>query len=262
MELDPVYTFVPLASKIYCGNDDKATREYLNKWGLNGNINVQHFSFNEPFQSFHKHHLAEAFFKSDVVAKELKTRRGNSWVVQGITASSVELKSVPCSVLGTSFFDKLKDPENNVVYESGNIRKRYDLEIDGFLISDNLRGMLLDEECDEYNLYTENEREEFIFRIFQMLILGGTLCQYEDTVKPYLDITKNIYKDLIRVQKQEVSGDLSIATTVLEVIVKNQNGHAYFPTEPYEKQNIGFLLIDGNSREITTFVHQFGGFSW
>ena len=58
--------------------------------------------------------------------------------------------------------------------------------------------MLLDEESEEYNLYDKNEREEFIFAIFQMLVLGGPLCQYEDNIQPYLDITKTIYKDLIR----------------------------------------------------------------
>jgi hypothetical protein len=58
--------------------------------------------------------------------------------------------------------------------------------------------MLLDTECTEYNLFTEEERQEFIFRIFELLVLGGSLCQYEDVLKPYLEITKNIYKDLIR----------------------------------------------------------------
>lgn len=61
--------------------------------------------------------------------------------------------------------------------------------------------MLLDEESEEYNLYSEEERNEFIFRIFQMLVLGGILCQYEDTLEPYLDVTKNIYKDLIRLSE-------------------------------------------------------------
>lgn len=58
--------------------------------------------------------------------------------------------------------------------------------------------MLLDEESEEYSLYSEDERKEFIFRIFQMLVLGGILCQFEDTLEPYLDITKKIYKDLVR----------------------------------------------------------------
>lgn len=58
--------------------------------------------------------------------------------------------------------------------------------------------MLLDEESDQYNLYSKEERNEFIFCIFQMLVLGGNLCQYEDTLEPYLNTTKCIYKDLIR----------------------------------------------------------------
>lgn len=58
--------------------------------------------------------------------------------------------------------------------------------------------MLLDEECPEYNLYLKDEREEFIFHIFQMLVLGGILCQYEDVLNPYLEVTKAIYKDLVR----------------------------------------------------------------
>lgn len=48
---------------------------------------------------------------------------------------------MPCSVLNMSFFNKIKDFENGVVHKSGTICKRYDMEIDGFLISDNLRGV-------------------------------------------------------------------------------------------------------------------------
>lgn len=61
--------------------------------------------------------------------------------------------------------------------------------------------MLLDEESEEYNLYSREERNEFVFRIFQMLVLGGILCQFEDALEPYLDVTKSIYKDLVRLLK-------------------------------------------------------------
>ncbi|XP_043526754.1 cilia- and flagella-associated protein 300-like isoform X2 [Frieseomelitta varia] len=257
MEIKPTYTFIPLAQKNFVGIHDKTTQEFLTKWGIKGNFVIQHFTFNEPFQQYHKYHLAEAFFQDSIVAKELLTKQGNDWVKQGITASSVEIKPIPCSVLNMSFFNKLKDPENAVVYKSGIICKRYDMEIENFLISDNLRRMLLDEECPEYNLYSKDEREEFIFCIFQMLVLGGILCQYEDVLNPYLKVTKAIYKDLIKVQKNK-DADLSISTVVLQVIAKDSKGQAYFPCDPYHKQNIGFLLIDGITHEITTFLHQFG----
>ncbi|XP_071648214.1 cilia- and flagella-associated protein 300 [Temnothorax longispinosus] len=260
MEIDPKFTFVPLNEKIYVGINDKNTQEYLCKWGLKGNFVIQNFSFNEPFQQYHKYQLADAFFKDDTVAKALLSKQGCAWVKQGIRASNVQVKQVPCSVLSMSFFNKLKDPDNGIVHNSGIICKRYDLQVEDFLVSDNLRGMLLDEESEEYSLYSEDERLEFAFRIFQMLVLGGTLCQFEDVLQPYLDVTKNIYKDLIRVQKQNTSNDLFVSTLVLEIVAKNGKGQDYFPSDSSNRQNIAFLLIDANSREITTFIHQYGGY--
>ena len=58
--------------------------------------------------------------------------------------------------------------------------------------------MLLLEESDHYCLYSDSEKEEFLFHLFQHLCLGGQVCQYEDMVDPYLNITKQMYKDLIR----------------------------------------------------------------
>ncbi|KYN08156.1 PREDICTED: uncharacterized protein C11orf70 homolog [Cyphomyrmex costatus] len=260
MEIEPKFTFVPLNEKTFVGINDKNTEEYLCKWGLKGNFIIQSFSFNEEFQQYYKYHLADTFFKDNTVAKALLSKQGSVWVRQGIQASSVQIKQVPCSVLSMSFFDKLKDPDNKITYSSGKICKRYDLQIEDFLVSDNLRGMLLDEESEEYNLYSEYEKDEFVFRIFQMLVLGGTLCQFEDVIQPYLDITKKIYKDLIRVQKQNTSNDLIVSTLVLEVVAKNSKGQDYFPFNSSNRQNIAFLLIDANSREITTFIHQYGGY--
>ncbi|XP_001122247.5 cilia- and flagella-associated protein 300 isoform X1 [Apis mellifera] len=257
MEIEHKYTFVPLVQKNLININDKKIQEFLTKWGIKGNFIIQHFTFNEPFQKYHKYHLAEAFFKDSTVAKELLTKQGNYWAKQDIIASSVEINPISCSVLNMSFFNKLKDPKNGIVHKSGAICKRFDMEIENFLISDNLRAMLLDEECPEYNLYLKDEREEFIFFIFQMLVLGGILCQYEDILNPYLEVTKAMYKDLIKVQKNEDT-DLSISTIVLQVIAKDSKGEAYFPYDPSHMQNIGFLLIDSVTHEITTFLHQFG----
>ena len=58
--------------------------------------------------------------------------------------------------------------------------------------------MLLLEDSDHYDVYSDSEREEFLFRLFKHVCLGGAVCQYEDTVQPYLDVTKSLYKDLVR----------------------------------------------------------------
>lgn len=58
--------------------------------------------------------------------------------------------------------------------------------------------MLLIDDSDNYCLYSDSERDEFLFCLFQHFCLGGKICQYEDNVDPYLDVTKQVYKDLIR----------------------------------------------------------------
>lgn len=58
--------------------------------------------------------------------------------------------------------------------------------------------MLQEEESENYYAVGRAEREEFLFRLFKHLCLGGELCQYEDTVEPYMSTTRRIYKDLIR----------------------------------------------------------------
>ncbi|XP_063979114.1 cilia- and flagella-associated protein 300-like [Diachasmimorpha longicaudata] len=255
MEAETKYTFVHVPEKNYPALNDKNIIQLLQKWGLN--LMIQNFVFNEPFYQYQKYLLAEAFFKDNTVSKSLKIWDGKySFSEEGIVADAVEINPIPCTVLSMSFFEKLQDPENNIVCNSGNIRQKYEEQIDGIFVADNLRKMLLDEESDEYRLFSKNERTEFIFKIFQMLILGGEYCQYDDQLEPYLDCTKKIYKDLVRVHKLEDTNTLTISTIVLEVIAKKDE--PYFPRNPTQKQNIGFLLIDRNTREITTVLHQFG----
>ncbi|XP_011298111.1 uncharacterized protein C11orf70 isoform X1 [Fopius arisanus] len=255
MEVEPKYTFFLAPEKNYPGLNDKSIAQLIQKWGLN--LMIQNFVFNEPFHQYHKYLLAEAFFKNNEVSKYLKIWDGKySFSEQGIVANEVEINQIPCTVLSMEFFERLKNPENNIVYNSGSIRQKCEEQIDGIFVSDNLRKMLLDEESNEFRLFSKTERTEFIFKIFQMLILGGEYCQYEEQLEPYLECTKKIYKDLVRVHKLEDTNTPTISTMILEVIAKRDE--PYFPKAPTHKQNIGFLLIDRNTREITTLLHQFG----
>ncbi|XP_043284853.1 cilia- and flagella-associated protein 300-like [Venturia canescens] len=258
MDLDPKYTFVPLPEKNLEGINDKKTGEFFKKWGTN--FSIQEYLFNEPFHQYHKQPFAEAFFKNEHVANTLKIYDGGSWMPRGIPASSITIKQIPCSVMNMSFFDKVKNPENKIIHDSGTICKRWDTEIDGIMVSDNLRGMLLDEDSPEYFLYPAAERSEFIFRIFQTLVIGGELCQYEDALEPYLEYTKNFYKNLIRVQRPSDSGDLAVTTMVLEVVAKDVEGLSYYPCDDEHIQNNAFLLIDSDLRVVKTLAHQYSGY--
>ena len=54
------------------------------------------------------------------------------------------------------------------------------------------------EDSDNYDIYSTKERNEFIFRLFKHLCIGGVVCQYEDSIQSYIDVTKSIYKELVR----------------------------------------------------------------
>ena len=45
--------------------------------------------------------------------------------------------------------------------------------------------MLMDD-SDHYDIFSEEERSELIFKLFQHLTLGGPLNQYEDDIGPYV----------------------------------------------------------------------------
>jgi len=53
--------------------------------------------------------------------------------------------------------------------------------------------------------------------------------------------------------------DLVVNTLVLKVTAKDDKGQEYFPSNSSNRQNVAFLLIHNNNREITTFVHQYDG---
>lgn len=57
--------------------------------------------------------------------------------------------------------------------------------------------VLLNEDFEKYNIFTDEERDELLFRLFSHLCIGGGVCQYEDTITPYVQHTKLLYKDLV-----------------------------------------------------------------
>jgi len=53
-------------------------------------------------------------------------------------------------------------------------------------------------EFETYDIFSEDDRKEFLFHIFQSLCLGGVICQYEDEIQKYFEISKLLYKDFVR----------------------------------------------------------------
>jgi hypothetical protein len=250
------YTFNYLPNKHFSSIDGKDLQESLIKWCMNNRLKAQAFSFDQPFQSYQKDDFVLAFFQDPDVVHSLQVVSSNgTWASHGVTASSVTVEPVPCTAMSMEYFDRLYN--NNVVRESGYIVKCFDDYYEDFVISDELRKMLLIADSDNYDLYSEAERSEFLFRLFRHLCLGGAVCQYEDTVQPYLDATKVIYKDLVSVQKDSKTGQLHVTSLVYKVTALDEIGVVY-PSRSRHQQNFSYFLVDPLKRHVIVFYHNFG----
>ncbi|XP_008943940.1 PREDICTED: uncharacterized protein C11orf70 homolog, partial [Merops nubicus] len=137
-----------------------------------------------------------AFFNDENVNSSLKLLSASGqWTTLGSKVTKTEATVVPCTQISMSFFDRLYS--EGVVRETGDIVKCYDEYYDDVLISDELRKLLLLEDSDYYDLFSQSDRQEFLFCLFKHLCIGGALCQFEDVVGPYLETTKALYKDLV-----------------------------------------------------------------
>ncbi|NXT63620.1 CF300 protein, partial [Chaetops frenatus] len=163
---------------------------------MQGRITAQAFSFDQEFKPYQKDEFLMAFFNDESVNSSLKLLSASGqWTTLGSKVTKIEATVVPCTQISMSFFDRLYS--EGILRETGTIVKCYDDYYDDILISDELRKVLLLEDSDHYDLFTQLDREEFIFCLFKHFCIGGTLCQFEDIVDPYLETTKAFYKDLV-----------------------------------------------------------------
>ncbi|ESP04752.1 hypothetical protein LOTGIDRAFT_229887 [Lottia gigantea] len=250
------FTFMALKNKKFTSIEGKDNQDNLLKWSMKGRIKAEMFCFDQVFQAYEKDQFVKDFFTDSNVYNNLSILTDSGrWSTVGIPLSAVTVETVPCSVLSMTLFDRLHD--NNIVRESGAICKCLDEFYEDFTISDELRKMLLQEDSDHYDTYSESDREQFLFCLFKHVCLGGQVCQYEDDIKPYLDMTKDIYKDLISVQKNSETKVLNIISSVFKVTAGTEKGQVYPASEEHE-QNFSYLIVDPLKRHVTVFYHRFG----
>lgn len=102
------------------------------------------------------------------------------------------------------------------------------------------------EDSEKYEAFDQNQRKEFLFKVFQALVLGGSLNQYEDTMKPYLEWTKTLYKSLVSVRKQAESGKIYIDSTAIEIKKVEKDGFE----KDYNPQNFLYVVVCPSIRTV------------
>ena len=99
----------------------------------------------------------------------------------------------------------------------GQIVQRPEDIINGVTITDRLREMLFDPESELAEVLPQSLRAELLLQLFELLVLGSGLCQNEDTLLPYIEVAKRLYKDLVAVRRNPSSGTIETATTTIRV---------------------------------------------
>ncbi|VDN24472.1 unnamed protein product [Dibothriocephalus latus] len=191
---------------------------------MKGRLHCQCYAFDETFKPHNAEKFVLAFFNDKNIRCTLETE-----VLLPDVVESVEVTPVTCSLLTLDIFSRLTGP---VTRENGIIKSCLDEIFESILISDELRKILLLEDSENYSLFTEQERDEFLFRLFKHICIGGELCQFENEINPYLDFVRSLYRDLVRfiaylnftckssVQKDQATKDLHVVSYVYSVIIK------------------------------------------
>lgn len=247
MDQEQSFKFTYLNRKLpILSNKDLAP--YFDKWCLK-QLRYWTFSYNKHFNQSLINNFVQEFFNSEAVLQTIEL--SNKSPVESYTT-----ESVPCTYTSMSLFNRLK--EEGIVRESGSICKCMDELVDGIYISDELRKMILMEDSDNFECYSDSERSEFLFRLFSHLVIGGSVCQYEDFISPYIDVTKSLYKDLICVQKFQDSDKLNIVTKVYKVTGKDKTGYQAYPSSDDHPQTFAYLLVDPLKRHVSLLYHNWG----
>ncbi|KAJ0003304.1 hypothetical protein NQD34_008402 [Periophthalmus magnuspinnatus] len=252
-EFEKTFTFSCLPSKKFTFLQNREMLSLLMKWSMLGRLSAQAFSFDQSFVPYNSEKFAHCFFTDSNVISSLCKAETRAWVPLEKPIQSVKVEVVPCSKVSIDLFDPIYSC--GIVRPSGHIVKCFHEVYPDY---DELRQMLVDEESEHYPIISPGERQEFLFRLFKHLCLGGELCQYEETIEPYISTTKQIYKDLISVQKDQETKKISVVTTVLKVSAFNESGPC-FPGRPEEEeQTFAYLIVDPFKRHVTLFYHIFG----
>uniref|UniRef100_A0A7S3ISM7 Cilia- and flagella-associated protein 300 n=1 Tax=Strombidium inclinatum TaxID=197538 RepID=A0A7S3ISM7_9SPIT len=162
-----------------------------------------------------------------------------------------------CNVLNMSFFDIFH--ELKVCTKDGDIRQNYEENFEGILLGDRLKQVLLWEEYEDIEawdtIHQDKYQQEFIFKLFQHIAVGGSVCQYEDNIGEYLACVKDLYKDLVSVAKDPDTQEIKCFSYVFR-IDSIEGYDKYLYRVPDHPQNCFYVAVDPINWHANFFYHK------
>lgn len=134
------------------------------------------FRFDQRFDEEQIDVFLADFFGDATVQRQMPVSTApDSWAPLGAVKQGAVRHTPLCTtVLRLDFFDRLNDAK---IVRNGSIGKCLDQPFGDILISNRLQKLLLDEESEEWELFSAAERSELIFHVMRRLHIGGGMCQ-------------------------------------------------------------------------------------
>lgn len=87
------------------------------------------------------------------------------------------------TVRSMDFFDKLLHPESGIIGPTGNIGGCFEESFDGVSTGDLLRDVMVNSDSSNAHIFSVDDKMEFIYRLFRVLSVGGSLCQPDHNIQ-------------------------------------------------------------------------------
>ncbi|EAR99613.2 hypothetical protein TTHERM_00586530 (macronuclear) [Tetrahymena thermophila SB210] len=188
--------------------EEKKIKELFQKWGLNY-LTVSSYRFNQRFEEVSAEQFLLEFFNFPEVRQTLSSMNSPKE-----NYSTIKYKRLKVNQIKMDLFDRLE--ENNLVVKDM-IKQTYEDFVEEIQINDLVRECLIKEESEHYEIFSEEDRKQFLFRLFQLVVLGGQMCQWEEKLSIYLDATKHLYKNLVTARKDSATDNIYIDSFVYEI---------------------------------------------
>lgn len=214
---------------------------------------------------------------------QVRDARGN--LQQVSPGTEAKGHRVRCTLTRLDVFDKMAQNCSAKIFHDGGwriIKLPNHPDVLGFTVHDQLRELILCEDSVNQNVITDSERSEFLWQVFEHVVLGGNVNQFEDDAMAYRSVAKLFYKCLIRCARvtihhagiyrtlqthliaqnewscmcrvrRESTSHLAVKSTVFKVTSQMFGEIPLFPTE--SKNNFCYVVADNVSKTCHLMYH-------
>lgn len=246
---DSAFAFDSIELKIPCmegrENADKFTR-----WGLLDTLKVSRFRFRGggAFDPASPNALLTALFSDPAVLSSITSDACALPHVGGVVATKIR-----ASALSMKLFDTLK-ATGGPIAENGYILKCMDECHSGVMVQDKLREVFLNDDSELGGFMPPGDcdggRDEFLFHLFQLLVVGGTMCQSDEYATEYFATVRAFYKELVSVYRK-AEGGVYVASHVYELKELEGANFDLFPQRASELLSRCYVLVDPLKKHAT-----------